>query len=139
MAQLSMLASEITETVDWGERALASARRIGDREVEIHALNNIGSALTSSDDVSEGRHYLIKSLDLALAANAHEHVGRAYTNLGYDGVINRQFSDAERYLRAVSRTARTGISTHGVTTWVRGSPCCWPSEAGTTRLWRRRR
>ena len=100
MAQLSMLASEITETVDWGERALASARRIGDREVEIHALNNIGSALTWSDDVSEGRHYLTKSLDLALAADAHEHVGRAYTNLGYDGVINRQFSDAERYLRA---------------------------------------
>ena len=51
MAQLSMLAGEITETVDWGERALASARRIGDREVEIHALNNIGSVLTSSDDV----------------------------------------------------------------------------------------
>ena len=43
MAQLSMLAGEITETVDWGERALASARRIGDREAEIHALNNIGS------------------------------------------------------------------------------------------------
>jgi len=100
MAQLSMLAGEITETVDWGERALASARRIGDREVEIHALNNIGSVLTSSDDVSEGRQYLTKSLDLALAADAHEHVGRAYTNLGYDGVINRQFSDAERYLRA---------------------------------------
>jgi hypothetical protein len=79
-----------------GERALASARRIGDREVEIHALNNIGSVLTSSDDVSEGRQYLTKSLDLALAADAHEHVGRAYTNLGYDGVINRQFSDAER-------------------------------------------
>ena len=100
MAQLSMLAGEITETVDWGERAMASARRIGDREVEIHALNNIGSALTLRDDGSEGRHYLSKTLDLALAEDAHEHVGRAYTNLGYDGIINRQFVDAERYLRA---------------------------------------
>ena len=54
MAQLSMLAGSITETVRLGRAARwRGARRIGDREVEIHALNNIGSALTSGDDVSE--------------------------------------------------------------------------------------
>ena len=71
--------------------------------MEIHALNNIGSALASRDYAPEGRRYLTQSLDLALAADAHEHVGRAYTNLSTVSVINRRFGDAERSLQ-------TGIS-----------------------------
>ena len=100
LAQLYMLTLDADSAVEWGTRALATARRIGDREVEMHALNNIGTALGSRDDRIEGRHRLAQSLDLALAEDAHEHVARAYTNLASIAVINRRFADGERHLRA---------------------------------------
>jgi DNA-binding CsgD family transcriptional regulator/tetratricopeptide (TPR) repeat protein len=100
LAQLRMLAGDTAGTVSWGTRAIELARRIGDRESEIHALNNVGTALASDDDLLEGRRRLSQSLDLALAADAHEHAARAYTNLGSASVLNRQLADADRYLRA---------------------------------------
>ena len=30
---------------EWGDRAIEMARRVGDQEAEIHALNNVGAAL----------------------------------------------------------------------------------------------
>ena len=81
MAQLSMLAGAIAETVDWGEARRWRERPAGSAtaRVEIHALNSIGvpsrRAMTAPRDVTTSA----KSLDLALAADAHEHVGRAYT------------------------------------------------------------
>ena len=45
-AQLRMLGRRLpTAPSTWGERAIAMAQRIGDREVEIHALNNVGTML----------------------------------------------------------------------------------------------
>ena len=99
LSQLSMLRQDEDEAVAWGERALQMARRIGDNEVEIHALNNVGTAIAFVDDAIEGRQLLEQSLDRALAADAHEHVGRAYTNLGANAVGNRRYLDADRQLR----------------------------------------
>jgi DNA-binding CsgD family transcriptional regulator/tetratricopeptide (TPR) repeat protein len=99
-AQLCMVADDVEGATRWGERAIELARRIGDREAEIHALNNIGTAMASVYDSIEGLHRLARSLDMALADDAHEHAARAYTNLGAISVKHRRFADADRTLRA---------------------------------------
>jgi DNA-binding CsgD family transcriptional regulator len=100
LAQLRMLAWNVSEAVSWGERAISLARRIGDREAETHALNNVGTAMTTGDSMLEGLRRLAQSLDLALAADAHEHAARAYTNLGSSCLAQRRLTEAERHLRA---------------------------------------
>jgi DNA-binding CsgD family transcriptional regulator/tetratricopeptide (TPR) repeat protein len=98
-AQLCMLATDTGGAQEWGARALTVARRLGDREAEIHALNNVGTALLLVDEI-EGRALVQRSLDLALVDDAQEHAARAYTNLGSAAVLNRQLATAERDLRA---------------------------------------
>ncbi len=43
-SQLDMLASRMDRAISWGERALKLARQLGEQEIIIHALGNIGSA-----------------------------------------------------------------------------------------------
>jgi DNA-binding CsgD family transcriptional regulator/tetratricopeptide (TPR) repeat protein len=100
LAQLRMLANDIDEAVSWGRRAIELARESGNREAEIHALNNVGTALLIREDVVEGPQRLAQSLDMALSDNAHEHVARAYTNLGSINVNSRRLSEADQHLRA---------------------------------------
>jgi DNA-binding CsgD family transcriptional regulator/tetratricopeptide (TPR) repeat protein len=77
--------------------ALDLARRLGDRATEAHALNNLGTA-RSRDDLTEARLRITQSLDLALAADEHEHAARAYTNLGAILARARRYAEAERHL-----------------------------------------
>ncbi|HEU5266138.1 MAG TPA: AAA family ATPase, partial [Jatrophihabitans sp.] len=99
-AQLYMLGGDTARAINWGERAIGLAREIGDADTEIHALNNVGTAMSLSDEHLEGHRRLAQSLDLALAADAHEHAARAYTNLGASACARWQLADADRYLRA---------------------------------------
>ena len=99
MAQLRMLAFDTAEAVRWGTKAIELAHELGDRETEMHALNNVGTALAWAGDDSEGHARLTQSLSLALRSDAHEHAARAYTNLGSVSVESRTFSDADQYLR----------------------------------------
>lgn len=100
LAQLRMLAYDTAAAVRWGDKAIGLARDVGDREAEMHALNNVGTAMSSAGDMTEGRARLARSLDLALADDAHEHAARAYTNLGSTAVSNRSLTDADQYLTA---------------------------------------
>ncbi len=100
MSQLHMLADDATRAVGWGTKAIQLARGLGDREAEMHALNNVGTVLLVTGEAAEGRARLTQSLDLALAGDAHEHAARAYTNLGSSCVLNRSFGQADRYLQA---------------------------------------
>ena len=99
-AQLAMLAGRVPETLDWGRRAVELARSIGDRDVESHALNNIGTALLFGSDPLEGIARLHQSLDIAVTDDLHEHAARAYTNLGAGQVRNRALAGADQDLRA---------------------------------------
>jgi DNA-binding CsgD family transcriptional regulator/tetratricopeptide (TPR) repeat protein len=100
LAQLRMLGDDAAEAVRWGEAAIGLARDVGDRETEMHALNNVGTAMAGAGDMTEGQARLSRSLDLALADDAHEHAARAYTNLGATAVMNWSLTDADRYLNA---------------------------------------
>ncbi len=98
VAQLRMLRRDAAGAVDWGTRALDLAQRLPDREVQIHALNNVGSALAIQDR-PDGWRYLAESLELALDEDAHEHAARAYTNLGNTNVELLRLGEANRVLR----------------------------------------
>ena len=100
MGQLRMLSDDNAAALDWGTKAIGLAREVGDTETEIHALNNVGTALATAGDLIEGQARLTQSLDLALARDAHEHAARAFTNLGSVNVINWSLADADRHLHA---------------------------------------
>ncbi len=100
LSQLRMLAGDSEAAERWGGRAITLARTLGDREVEMHALNNVGAALSHTDRSIEGHALLQRSLDLALAADAHEHVARAYTNLGASAAAEHRLDEAIHFLGA---------------------------------------
>jgi DNA-binding CsgD family transcriptional regulator/Tfp pilus assembly protein PilF len=98
VAQLRMLGDDVAGAQLWGRKALELARALGDRGVECHALNNLGTALMLAGRVDDGTAQLERSLNLALDMDDPEHVPRAYANLGSVAVRQRRFADADRYL-----------------------------------------
>ncbi len=96
LSQVRMLADDGPGTLEWGRRAADLARAIGERSVETHALNNIGTALVHQGRVEEGLARLGQSLDLALADGLEEHAARAWTNLGVEQLTLRRLADADR-------------------------------------------
>jgi tetratricopeptide (TPR) repeat protein len=96
LSQLHMLADEPEESLVAGSKALALARRLGDTEIESHALNNVGTTKLVAQD-SSGYDDLERSLTLALAGGFHEHAARAYSNLATAAVRGRDFARAKRY------------------------------------------
>jgi len=98
-AQLYMLSDEHEKAIDWGMRALELADRLSLTEVQIHALNNVGTAqLCAGDPV--GWTNLERSLQLAQQHDMHEHVARAYTNLSWQSIADRDYARAARFLDA---------------------------------------
>ena len=113
MAQLRMLASDQPGATLWGERALALAERLGETEIVVHALNNVGAA-EMEQEIPGGAAKLERSLALALEAGLEEHVARAYTNLGAGSVAIRAYAIGDRHLDA-------GIAycaEHDLTSWA---------------------
>jgi DNA-binding CsgD family transcriptional regulator len=100
LSQLRVVGGDARDAARWGTKAISLARRLADRDTEIHALNNVGSSLGLIGHLKEGRARLTQSLDLALADDAHEHAARAYNNLGQIAVDHRCFSEADQHLRA---------------------------------------
>jgi ATP/maltotriose-dependent transcriptional regulator MalT len=99
VAQLRMLGRETEEAVAWGGRAIELAERLGEQEILVHALNNVGTAEYQAG-AEEGRAKLERSLELALAAGLEEHAARAYTNLASMAVGVREYERADGYLDA---------------------------------------
>lgn len=98
MAQLRMLADDTAGTQEWGDRAVELARALGDRDTEVHALNNIGTALMIAGD-PRGAAILEENLDTALALGLQEHVARAYTNISATHVKHRRYPLGEEVLQ----------------------------------------
>lgn len=98
-SQLHMLHDRFGLAIEWGERALALAERLGDVEARVHALNNIGAAQLFGEEFDPGgRAKLEQSLQLAQMHGYHEQTARAYTNLAEYAVQFKEFALAERVL-----------------------------------------
>jgi DNA-binding CsgD family transcriptional regulator/tetratricopeptide (TPR) repeat protein len=97
-SQIAMNDDDLVRALETGERALALALSLGDVLIEVHARNNIGTALTSKGREDEGLASLKTSLAVARQHHLEEHVARALTNLSYCAVSARRFTDAEEAL-----------------------------------------
>ena len=99
---LSMLATDLAATREWGARTLSVLETLPDdpgaQEVRLHALNNLGTIEIVAGDLDDGRQMLQESLAGSRAANLHEHAARAYCNLGSAAVVQRRHAEALRYL-----------------------------------------
>jgi DNA-binding CsgD family transcriptional regulator/tetratricopeptide (TPR) repeat protein len=117
-SQLDMLASRMDQAIVWGEKALALAQQLGQEEIIIHALANIGSA--RQDDLLNGTHAeLEQSFQLAVKGRYHDHVARASCNLTCFHYFRRDDRSALRYIdRGVAYAAARDL-THWET-YLRG-------------------
>ena len=100
------------DALDFGKRALALAREVGDRAAESHALCNIGGALLGTGDRA-GYQPLEQGLALALEYKLEDHAARAYRSLVFYAGLIHDFALAERYFReGVARCEEWGIFLH---------------------------
>ena len=95
-SQLDMLDSRMDSAITWGERALALATQLGEKEIIVHALGNIGSARV--DDGHSSCAELLQSLELAVAGGYHDHVERASCNLTCNYFWRRDYQSALDYV-----------------------------------------
>lgn len=100
LSQLRMLGGSPEEALVWGRLARDAARTVGDREVEAHALNNMGTALLRRGDLVQGRARLDESLAMSLSDGLEEHAARAWSNIGALQASKRMLTDAAETLRA---------------------------------------
>ncbi|MEV4637525.1 AAA family ATPase [Actinoplanes sp. NPDC049548] len=104
LSQLHMLADE-EPAVEWGERAIALARRLGDRDTEVHALVNVGSWRLQRGDPAGGEE-LDRAHRLAVAAGLTDHAARALVNRACQAVEWHQPELAEAALEQALAFAR---------------------------------
>lgn len=99
MSQLNMLAKRTTECIFWGEKAIAMAEELQLEDILSHAMNNVGAIyMKMPATLQKGKDLLQQSLQLALKNCYHEHVARAYTNLGSISVELKDYVFAEQIL-----------------------------------------
>jgi DNA-binding CsgD family transcriptional regulator len=97
ISYLRMLDGRLADAIEWGERAVTLASRLGETEVLVFALNSVGAAEASSG-LDPQREKLQRSLELSLAAGLNEHAVRAYANLACTAVEQRQYQLADANL-----------------------------------------
>ena len=97
LAQIFMLAQDVDAAEDWATRAIAAARTLDDQDTLAHALNNLGSTRLRVGDVG-GYALLEESLEIAIREQFDDHAGRAYANLVWTALDDRQYDRAESYI-----------------------------------------
>lgn len=96
LSQLYMCRAEINPAIKWGIKAMEMAKKINDLEIELHAMNNIGTGKMLAGDYS-GKNYLQESLGLSIRHDFAEHAARAYDNFGTVYVWNKNLDDSKKY------------------------------------------
>ncbi|MCY1141921.1 AAA family ATPase [Actinoplanes sp. Pm04-4] len=95
LSQLFMLGDEDERSIAWAGRAIELARAVGDRETEVHALINLGSARMHLGDPA-GVAELRRAHDLAVAVGGlDDSAGRALVNLASSAVDAYDFDTAD--------------------------------------------
>jgi DNA-binding CsgD family transcriptional regulator len=96
LAMLALSASDISRGITLARQALDLADLIGERNVEIHALNTLGT-LQLLDGDERGLGALEQSLQMAMADGRDEYVGRAYLHLVDIAQRHRRFDLVDRH------------------------------------------
>ena len=96
-SQSHLVNDRMDDAIAWGEKALALALKYKSEEVQIHALNNVGTARIFRNE-EQGVLMLEQSLQLALVSGRHVDAARAYANLADYFVEFRHFAKAETVL-----------------------------------------
>ncbi len=131
---LFMLSWQGEQAITWGERALGIAEPLGETEVIVRTLNNVGSARTTFD-AERGEAELRRSLALAIEHGFEDHVARVYSNLGSSLCYRYEFSAAESVLdEGLAYTAEHGLDEIGSyllgwKAWVMKYQGLWTSAA----------
>jgi DNA-binding CsgD family transcriptional regulator/tetratricopeptide (TPR) repeat protein len=110
-SNLSMIALNIEdrdEALEWGTRAIDLAEERGDRDVLVHALNNVGTAQMMAG-LDKGWANLERSLALAEQDGLEEHIGRAYIHAGWAMTRIRAYDLALWLDRGVTRCRELGL------------------------------
>ena len=97
MSQLKMLTEKLDECLYWGGKAIAIAKELNDEETLSHALNNVGTVEMTHGSVEKGNELLQQSLAIALKNSYNEHAARAYTNLGCNWVMLKNYKEGEKF------------------------------------------
>ncbi len=97
LAQLKMLTEKLDECLYWGGKAITIAKELNDEETLSHALNNVGTVEMTHGSVEKGNELLQQSLAIALKNSYNEHAARAYTNLGCNWVMLKNYKEAEKF------------------------------------------
>jgi ATP/maltotriose-dependent transcriptional regulator MalT len=99
VSAFAMNAHDRDETFAWGMRALALGRQLGDAEVLVHALNNLGTIRVFTEGVTASRT-LERSLLLARRHGFEVHEVRALVHLAYGAVYQRAHADADKFIES---------------------------------------
>ena len=97
LAQLKMLTERLDECLYWGEKAIEIAKELKDEETLSHALNNVGTVQMTQGAKEKGNELLRQSLAIALKNSYNEHAARAYTNLGCNWLLLKNYPEAEKF------------------------------------------
>lgn len=99
MAQLAAFGSDEPRAIEWGERAVDLACRLGDDEILAQALNNLGAARSRATG-DAGWRELERSLELSRRCGSQESVARAYSHLAAIAIGHRDYRGGTPYLQA---------------------------------------
>ena len=102
LGRLAKLDLRARDAITWSERAIRLAERLDEPEVLAAAHNDLGCGLLLSGD-ERGVAKLERSLDIARACGADEHVVRGFANLASLLLSSRRPGDAARYIEEGER------------------------------------
>jgi DNA-binding CsgD family transcriptional regulator len=97
LGHLYTVAEDADEAVAWSVKAAELGERLGDEEVSIYSLTNLGAVEVFTDS-PEAPAKLEQGLELALRAGLEENAGRGYLNLVWWPIRQRRYDLVDRYL-----------------------------------------
>jgi DNA-binding CsgD family transcriptional regulator/tetratricopeptide (TPR) repeat protein len=97
-AALAMNAEDVDAAFDRGRRAVEVAERLGEHDILVYALNDLGT-MEYLTGVPGGRERLEESLTMAIEAGYEDHAGRAFIHLAWVATRIRDYARAEEYAR----------------------------------------
>jgi DNA-binding CsgD family transcriptional regulator/tetratricopeptide (TPR) repeat protein len=97
-AYLRMLSRDNADGVVWGQKAVAAAEALGDRDTLAFGLNMVGTSHLMAGEIDLGTGFLLRSLDVARSHDVPFRVSSALGMLGTGLGEMYELDRAERYL-----------------------------------------